>query len=62
MLSKLALLAMATAVNAQGKSNAYFGSQEYLDKTAQQKLDELWAEITADKEPGYFPFPLWLLF
>jgi hypothetical protein len=37
------------------KPNKYFSSQEYLDKTAQAKQDELWAEITSDTSSASFP-------
>jgi len=40
-----------------GQSDSYFRSKEYLAKTAQQKQNELWTEITRDTTPGSFPSP-----
>lgn len=40
------------------KSNSFYGSREYIGKSAKTKMSYLWNEIRADGNPASFPWKI----
>jgi len=53
-------LVQADLLELSGKSLKFFGESSYLGMSAENKMNQLWSEVTADSNPGSFPSKLGL--